>query len=486
LWNKDLRVIGFFVGTGILNLLVGYAIAVLVSDHAPNMPFRLPKFAVKLPGWFQPISWLNRGTRTLRSILSLLQGLLSKLIKRRPVVVEPAEAVAEPPTEIPSEPTPEITQEPVPIVEPPSPLQDVPKEWLNLLLAERLEPQSFVEASAHVLRLEVGKYREQLLVADGRARGAQATGNVEAIEVLRGDVVRINQAWLATQKDAAERLGGQHGKMEGYEETGRALEDTLLDQAAQIESTENNLLALDVKHDAAAAAKRICTELSRLIDLAHTLRDRMFDTLAFVLRTEQRLGGLSDAVLMDPLTGLFNRIGLEQLAVDWSAADAARLRMASICLIDIDRVARLNERLGPRAGDRMISVIGQELNSFTRKDRGFDRVIRVDGQRFVIFLGDSGPRQALTAIERIRQTIEALTLNCDGTEIEFTISTGVCEFDCLEPVSTTLSKARATLKEAQQAGRNRTAIDDGKGPEVIADPPRYAVKARVINVPAFN
>lgn len=481
--RKDLRVIGFFVGTGILNLLVGYAIAVLVSDYAPTFAWKVPKLKLACPHWLTLGCLLSRLTavRTkLAAVVTRMLGLLRRTKSPLPEMTTELSAT----TDIHPAET-ETSGEP-PVPEPLSPLQDVPKAWLNTLLAEGLEPQSFVEATAQVLRLEVGKYREQLLVADGRARQCQATGNAEALELLRCDLARINQTWLVTQQHAAQQLAGQNGKMDGYEATGKALEDTLLDQAAQIETTDSNLAALDFKHDPATAAKRVSLELGRLIDLAHTLRDRMFDALALIMRSERRLTTLPDSLLRDALTGLLNRVGFEQLVHEWGTADMARLRMVSLCLVDIDRVGRLNERLGPRAGDRILAVISSQLAGFLRKDRGCDRVVRVAGQRFLLFLGDTGPRQALAAVERIRQSVEALTLNCDGTEIEFTVSFGVCELDCNELTSESLHRAQLALKEAQQAGRNRCAIDEGNGPEVIIDPPRYTVKSRVVDVPVLG
>lgn len=485
--------IGFFLGTGIMNLLIGYAIAVLILDRAPtpSLSFSLPRWKLPLPKIALPkitiparlVTLLDRLANLLTRIVALLRRKKSipaaEEISHEQAALDP-EATESPSVEVPPE---EKEEAPTP---PASPLQDIPKEWLSALAAEGIQAQSFVEASAHVLRLEVGRYREQLLVADSKARACQATGDAAALETLRSDLALINNSWLETQRFAAEQLGGQHGNMRAYEEAGRALEETLLDQAAQIETTESNLQQLDLKHDPNNAAKRICSELARLIDLAHSLRDRMFETFALIMRSEHRLADLPDSFLFDSLTGLANRVGLEKQMEAWFGSDAARLRLVSFVLIDIDRLGKLNERLGPRAGDRILAAIGQQLAGFVRRDRGFDRVIRLEGQKFLLFLGDTGPRQALSAIERIRQSCEAITLVCDGTEVEFTISSGVAELDCNEPAECTITRTKVALKAAQKAGRNRTAIDDGNGPEVITDPPRYTVKARVLEIPKLN
>src|SRR5439155_12967038 len=51
-------------------------------------------------------------------------------------------------------------------------LDELPAGWLVQLAAEGIVAETFVEATAHVLRLDVSRHREQLVVAETRARVA--------------------------------------------------------------------------------------------------------------------------------------------------------------------------------------------------------------------------------------------------------------------------------------------------------------------------
>jgi hypothetical protein len=55
---------------------------------------------------------------------------------------------------------------------------ELPPDWLAQIAVEGIVAQSFVEATAHVVRLEVNRYREQLVAAECRGRSFAADGNL--------------------------------------------------------------------------------------------------------------------------------------------------------------------------------------------------------------------------------------------------------------------------------------------------------------------
>ena len=58
-------------------------------------------------------------------------------------------------------------------------------------------------------------------------------------------------------------------------------------------------------------------------------------------------------------------------------------------MIDIDRFGRINQRFGTRAGDRTIAAIGRLIDETPAKDRGFEPVVRVGGEAFLLLLATS-------------------------------------------------------------------------------------------------
>jgi diguanylate cyclase len=431
---------------GILNLALGYAVAAALADPPPWAGWSLllprPRQRIRTGGPDSPTTGLHAA-----DVLS------SGPLKSK-----------DPPVRIAG-------------------IDELPPEWLDQLAASGIVAKSYVEAAAHVLKLEVGRYREQLLTAENRARANLAAGDGGALKLLADDLQFINEDWLDKQSGAADMLAQRSGRLGEHEDMAKTLEQVLLDQAAQIRHVSTVLRGLEFAGDVEGVGKRLLEKLGVLVDSAHSLRDRMQDLLATLLRTGEQLQTLNTNAQLDHGTGLPNRIGVETIFDAWWREDPQRERPLTIAVIDIDRFARVNDRLGTRAGDRTIAAVAKLLQDIIRKDRGYDRLARLGGQSFFLFYGDTGPHNGLTAAERARQSIEATTFDDQGAEFELTVSCGVVEAGRTDSAGDALRRALETLRFAKKAGRNRCAIDEGKGASCL-DPPQFPVKGRVINLGA--
>src|SRR5690606_15975828 len=143
---------------------------------------------------------------------------------------------------------------------------------------------------------------------------------------------------------------------------------------------------------------------------------------------------------VDGLTGLLNRFGLEFLLHEWWRDEASQQRVVSCVQVDLDRMGKLNDRYGARHIDTLIAGVSQWLHQQVRHDRGYDRVVRLAGQSFLLFLGDTGPRNATSAAERIRQTLDVTTFELDDEPFELTASFGVVEIHKAESSAALLKR----------------------------------------------
>jgi diguanylate cyclase len=364
-----------------------------------------------------------------------------------------------------------------------APVDELPPDWLAKLAAEGIVAQSFVEGVAHAIRLEVGQYREQLVAAECRTRSLTNDGDAEGLARVADDLRTLNQAWLDQQTQAADLLTERSGRLGDHEKAATALEQELLDQAALIRTSCAALESLDETPEVAARSKRMLEQLTALLVHAHALRDRILDLLATMLAATSALETYGPLLQRDVLTRLPNRIGLDALLSAWRRDETSATRLLSAILIDLDRFGRVNQRLGTRSGDNTIVALARLLEETIAKDRGFERLARVGGAAFLIFQGDVGPHQALTAAERLRQSIEATTFDDEGVEFDLTISCGVIEAKHGESSLQLVERAFETLRFAKKAGRNRCALDKGEGPTML-DPPQFPVKARTISLRA--
>jgi len=357
----------------------------------------------------------------------------------------------------------------------------IPSAWVDQLEAEAIEAAGFVEAAAQVMRLEVGKYREALVHLEEEMRKNAAAPDELAAVVEK--LIALNEEWMAVQAEASNHLSDRMENAGPLAETARRLDSLLLEQQAQIESTCNNLTALNVDDGPLDAFKSLTGEFARLVNLAHQLRDGVGEALLATLRADGRVGELDENMLRDGLTIFKSRAGFEVAVENWWQSDAGRTRLSSAALLDIAQLGRFNRQSGTRFGDRLIAAAGSLLEDLVRKDRGFEVVARVRGQQFLLFFGDTGPRNATSAAERMRQSFAAATFENGEDELAVNVTCAVTEVLNGEDVPTLLKRLAKTLAAAKASGRNCTMLDEGNGPQPVA-PPDYQISGRAVAIEA--
>ncbi|MBN1533332.1 MAG: sensor domain-containing diguanylate cyclase [Spirochaetes bacterium] len=114
----------------------------------------------------------------------------------------------------------------------------------------------------------------------------------------------------------------------------------------------------------------------------------------------------------DPLTGLMNRVKLEQVIQEAEKETGGHRRRhnefshAVAAVIDIDRFKEINDDYGHREGDNVLREISRRLREVTREG---DLVFRIGGDEFlVLILGDSRDYLA-TLEERLLEDLEELS-----------------------------------------------------------------------------
>lgn len=160
----------------------------------------------------------------------------------------------------------------------------------------------------------------------------------------------------------------------------------------------------------------------------------------------------------DPLTGLPNRIALNERA-EQAMADAARYGdLLGLAFVDINDFKLINDRIGHSAGDAVLKAIAKRLVSAVRAG---DTVARFGGDEFVIML----PRLAdRTALERIGSKISNAVpgpLHLDNQSVRVTASVGLAMYSPAEDGFTSLlSKADMAMYSAKRAGETWRVFDE--------------------------
>lgn len=175
----------------------------------------------------------------------------------------------------------------------------------------------------------------------------------------------------------------------------------------------------------------------------------------------RRVRTLEAQVIIDPLTGAFNRRHMQETLTNAVERRRRYGERASLLLFDIDRFKRINDVLGHPEGDRvlttLVALIGQRM-------RKVDLLFRSGGEEFVLLLTGARFADALSVAEDIRRVVQDAGL-IPGRPVS--ISIGVVELAHEQSATDWLAEADAALYRAKRAGRNRVAGRFG-------DPARFA------------
>jgi diguanylate cyclase len=162
----------------------------------------------------------------------------------------------------------------------------------------------------------------------------------------------------------------------------------------------------------------------------------------------------------DFLTGIPNRLALQQrVALEYKRWKRFG-RPLSIAIWDIDCFKQVNDRHGHRAGDRAIRSIGRLLASQVRET---DFVARYGGEEFVALLVDTPADEARVAADKLRQAVAALRIDVDDAVLQLTVSCGIAEFRGGDSTEAVFERADRALMAAKHGGRNRCVRDGERG-----------------------
>jgi diguanylate cyclase (GGDEF)-like protein len=131
---------------------------------------------------------------------------------------------------------------------------------------------------------------------------------------------------------------------------------------------------------------------------------------------------LAHRALQDPLTALPNRtLFMDRLSVALDRLRRSGL-MIAVLFLDVDDFKLINDSMGHRVGDQVLTAMAMRLRSVLRP---MDTVARFGGDEFVfLFEGLTSVEEAVTIAERVRE-VASLPINIGGRSESLSVSIGV-------------------------------------------------------------
>jgi diguanylate cyclase (GGDEF)-like protein/PAS domain S-box-containing protein len=154
----------------------------------------------------------------------------------------------------------------------------------------------------------------------------------------------------------------------------------------------------------------------------------------------------------DRLTGLLNRVSLEdRLMLDCHITRRRKRRLAVIC-IDLDGFKSINDSIGHYFGDQVLIEVAQRM---TQQVRPGDTIVRMGGDEFIVLLPDLlRDEDVVPVAERLMVSI-AKPYCIQGIDLHVSASIGITLSDGdIEQPMQLIQQADMAMYKAKQQGRN--------------------------------
>lgn len=166
---------------------------------------------------------------------------------------------------------------------------------------------------------------------------------------------------------------------------------------------------------------------------------------------------LERLTLIDPLTELLNRRGLQQ-AISREIQQLQRgLKGAAVLLVDLDDFKIINASLGHAAGDVLLKEIGRRLRAAVQ---AIDYVGRVGSDVFMLVLSETDHDEMTRISEQIRLAIATSIIQHNSTPVTLTASIGSLLLTTDMPaIDQLLARGHLLLSRAKSEGKNRVIFE---------------------------
>ncbi len=202
---------------------------------------------------------------------------------------------------------------------------------------------------------------------------------------------------------------------------------------------------------------------------------RLLRTACEIRRLRRRLDATEEELeriaVIDPVTELLNRRGIERILLD-EVRDRGPRDELLLLLADLDEFRRINQTLGRGVGDVVLRQAGRRIRAAVG-DAG--RVGRAGDDQFLVVLPRTSLAEGMMVAERVRLDVGRDRIVAVGRTVQVTATVGVTRV-ARGTLSLTeaLARAHVALQRAKAQGKNRIACLGGDEPTL----PRPVVLGR--------
>lgn len=202
------------------------------------------------------------------------------------------------------------------------------------------------------------------------------------------------------------------------------------------------------------AVNSIVTDTRKMVEKNQELEIQLVNSSNQVVELRKNLDNVKKEVLIDGLTGLYNRKAFDKNIVDMMDEAARVNQPLTLLMMDIDYFKQFNDNFGHQVGDQVLRLVARTL---TDNVKGRDVSARYGGEEFAIILPETNQQNAIRVAESLRKIVESKEIvNKTTNKVldRITLSIGVAEYKKGEGMTELVARADKALYDAKRAGRN--------------------------------
>ncbi|WP_218354828.1 GGDEF domain-containing protein [Alteromonas lipotrueiana] len=171
----------------------------------------------------------------------------------------------------------------------------------------------------------------------------------------------------------------------------------------------------------------------------------------------KQLSQQHDAMNTDVLTGLPNRQAYNEKILTAQKQACPDKNPLCLAVLDIDHFKNVNDRFGHAAGDKILQIVAQKLQS-ALESNAF--IARWGGEEFVLLFENTPITELQQKLEQLRTRLMDLPFTFRQERLSITASFGGAMFNTAEAPEQFFERADKKLYEAKRSGRNCVVIDE--------------------------
>jgi len=188
------------------------------------------------------------------------------------------------------------------------------------------------------------------------------------------------------------------------------------------------------------------------VELEKKIKSRTHELEIQKTRAEKAVEELKIIAITDRLTGLYNRLKLDESLENEFYRAHRYAHQFAVILLDLDFFKSVNDTYGHQEGDQVLMEVAKILQKQVRE---IDIVGRWGGEEFLIIYPSTNLHGVLSVAEKMRSKIEKYNFPAVGT---ITASFGVTVWYPDDMIESMIARVDKALYKAKDNGRNRVEV----------------------------